>query len=50
MGTRITCKQKINIIKQIYLDKNSQAVRKGVVLFKMVSVKKVVKSKLVAKK
>ena len=33
-----------------HLDKNSQAVKKGVALFKMASIKKVVKSKLAAKK
>jgi len=32
------------------VDKNSQAVKKGAALFKMTSIKKVVKSKLAAKK
>jgi len=34
----------------VNLDKNSQAVKKGAALFKMVSIKKVMKSKLAAKK
>ena len=34
----------------LYLDKNSQAVKKGAALFKMASIKKGVKSKLAAKK
>ena len=34
----------------LYLDKNSQTVKNGAALFKMASIKKVVKSKLAAKK
>ena len=38
------------IIMMVLLDKNSQAVTKGAALFKMASIKKVMKSKLAAKK